>query len=117
MPWKYVCIVGAGFPAGDWNRGGADALVQDPANPEIYVFDGNIRNGGGEFKMYTEKSDNWSADALMPPAEHFYLEDGVPATMVLIPGANPDNKYHFPSSGNWRLEVNVNLMTATAFKK
>jgi len=116
VPWNHVYAVGQGFPAGDWNIGGPDELVPDPANPEIYVFDGNINDGGGEFKMYYQ-TGSWGNDALMPPVAHHYFEDGVPAPMVLIPSASPDNKYHFPTSGHWRLEVNVNLMTATAFKK
>jgi len=121
VPWKYVCIVGSGFPAGDWNRPGADALSQDPANPEIFVFEGNVT--GGEFKMYTERSDNWGTDALMPPCSapgqltHVTLETGVPSTMTVIPGANPDNKFHFPHAGMWRLEVNTNLMQLTCFEK
>lgn len=121
VPWKYVCIVGSGFPAGDWNRGGADALVQDPTNPEIFVFEGNVT--GGEFKMYTERSDNWNSDALMPPCSspgqltHVTLEPGVPSPLAVIPGANPDNKFHFPHAGQWRFEVNTNLMNVTCYER
>lgn len=116
VPWPRVYAVGQGLPAGDWNINGPDQLTQDPANPEIFIFDGNIAEGGGEFKMYYQ-TGSWGNDALMPNEAHKYFEDGVPTKLYLIPGASPDNKFHFPSPGHWYMEVNVNLMTVTATKK
>ena len=116
VPWPRVYAVGQGLPAGDWNINAPDQLVQDPANPEIFVFDGDIKPGGGEFKMYYQ-TGSWGNDALMPNEAHKYFESGVTTKLYLIPGANPDNKFHFPSDGHWYMEVNLNLMTVTATKK
>jgi len=116
VPWPRVYAVGSGLPAGDWNINAPDQLTQDPANPEIFIFDGNINPGGGEFKMYYQ-TGSWGNDALMPNEAHKYFEDGVPTKLYLIPGANPDNKFHFPSDGHWHMEVNLNLMLVTATKK
>ena len=114
-PWERLYIVGQGFPAGSWNINNPDPLIPDPENPEIFVFEGNIADGGGECKMY-HQTGSWGNDALMPPVAHDHFQEGVPTQVVLIPGANPDNKFHFPSSGKWRVVVNLNHMTLTATK-
>jgi len=114
-PWERLYIVGQGFPAGDWNISNPDPLIPDPENPEIFVFEGNINPGGGECKMYHE-TGSWGNDALMPPIAHEYFQEGVPTQVVVIPGASPDNKFHFPSDGKWRVVVNLNHMTLTATK-
>ena len=96
-----------------WNIGKAIPMKWDPKNPEEFSFKGEFLGGDVEgFKLYINKSGDWGADALMPPANRTKLiVDGPPTAMEVHRNANPDNKWDIVTTGTYELIVNPAKMT------
>lgn len=104
VPWSSCYLVGNALPCG-WNLDNPEELVASPEQPELFVWEGEVSEG--EIKGYPAKS-NWGGDAFMTPV-HGTDWDGID-TVVIIPGANPDNKWILSRAGKCRIEMNLNLM-------
>ncbi|MBO4996276.1 MAG: SusF/SusE family outer membrane protein [Muribaculaceae bacterium] len=104
-PYDKVYMVGNATPAG-WNIDDPVPMIHDEENPELFYWEGRLE--AGEMKLPLAAGKGWGCDYFMPPV-HGTDWDG-DDTVVVIPGGNPDNKWVISRPGNYRVEVNINLM-------
>lgn len=108
-PYENIYMVGNSITGIGWDIGRAKQMTWDPKNPEVFSYKGQF--DAGEFKLYTQQGD-WGGRALMPPANGTKLiVDGDATAMMLMPNANPDNKWIIEATGNYELIVNPAKMT------
>lgn len=108
-PYENVYMVGNAITGIGWDIGRAKQTTWDPKNPEVFSYKGQF--DAGEFKLYTQQGD-WNGRALMPPANGTKLiVDGEASPMMLMPNANPDNKWIIETTGNYELIINPAKMT------
>lgn len=113
-PYENIYMVGNAITGIGWDIGKAKQMAWDPKNPEVFSFKGQF--DAGEFKLYTQQGD-WGGRALMPPVNGTKLVvDGEATAMMLMPNANPDNKWVIEATGNYELIVNPAKMTITLKK-
>ena len=104
VPWSECYLVGNALPCG-WDIGNPVQLFPDSMNPALFTWTGHV--SPGEIKGYPRKGD-WGADALMTPTNGSDWDGD--DTIVLMPGATPDNKWVISREGECRIEMNLNLM-------
>jgi len=105
VPWNACFLVGNALPCG-WDINNPVQLLPDPERPEVFVWEGEV-TAGGEMKGYWA-TGNWNNDAFMPPVSGTDWDGD--DTIVVIPGAQPDNKWIPSRGGKCRIEMNLNLM-------
>lgn len=114
-PYENIYMVGSAIKGIGWDIGNAKQMTWDPKNPEVFTFKGQFDSG--EFKLYTQQG-NWNGRALMAPVNGTKLiVDAQPTPMMLMPNANPDNKWIIENAGDYELIVNPAKMTIALKKR
>lgn len=105
VPFEHVYFTGLGMPC-NWNIESPIELTRDSDHPEIFIYEGPLNVG--DIKGYFQLG-SWDNDAIMPPVDQVSPENA--HEVVIMPGGQPDYKWHISVPGNYRFEFNSNLFT------
>lgn len=105
-PWDHVYMVGNAMPCG-WDIGNPTEFTRSNDNPALFYYEGHVNGDNAEMKAYFQ-TGGWGNDAFMPlyHGTDWNGDDNID----YVPGANPDKKWIITRGGEYRIEMNMNIM-------
>ncbi|WP_020597320.1 SusE domain-containing protein [Spirosoma panaciterrae] len=102
-------MVGDATPAG-WNIDKPTPMVQDPGNPNLFTYSGNL--SAGEFKIPVATGD-WGTKFYRPLVNHPALTE----TGVQLRAGDPDTKWVISTAGSYKVSLNIKELTISIVKQ
>ena len=105
-------LIGSATPVG-WNIDAPVPMIVDATDPFTFTWSGQLKKG--EFKIPTTKV-NWGCEFFMPLVN--VEADLTRATLSLVKGGNPDNKWLITdeTAGNYTITINIKDQNAYTIK-
>ena len=111
-PYDQIWMVGDAAPNG-WEIMKSTLLERDPVNRELFYYEGPLKTG--EIKFPLQLKDDWSVPFLMPVVNQTGTIGDNRMEYVAVGGH--DFKWKISEAGNYKVTLNINLMTILFEKK